>query len=136
MQHPFEVAAAVAFWIIGVVGLAGYGAASLVQVLPPIVLVLWQVGLVVASSLGAAAAMLARRQPLLALLCERIFLMGVAPLALVYAAAVLARSGVGGVVPAVYFTVYAVAAGVRLWQAQRYLTWRTRMVAALADGGD
>ena len=131
MQHPFEVAAIVAFWVIGAVGLGGYGAAALVQVLPTAALVMWQASLVVASSLGAAAAVLARRQPLMALLCERIFLLGVGPLAAVYAAAVLVRSGTGGIVPVVYFGVYAVAAMVRLRQANTYLRWRSQMIAEL-----
>lgn len=128
MRHPFEVAAIVAFWLIGLFGMAGAGSGTLALVLPVPFLLAWHGSLVVAATMGAMSAALAVRQPLTALLCERLFLFGVGPLALVYAAALLSVSGRRAAVPVVYFTVYAVAAFVRLWQAQVYLRWRRSAV--------
>lgn len=134
MRHPFEVAAIVAFWLIGLYGLVGRSSLAMAAVLPEPMLVVWQCGLVLAATLGGASALLAYRQPVTALLCERLFLLGIGPFALIYAGALVSRSGWEAFTPAVYFAVYAVAAVWRLYQVQKYLEWRRRMVEHVAPG--
>lgn len=130
MRHPFEVAAIVAFWLIGVLGLYGAivadraSSAALSRVLPDAMLIVWLLGLIIAATLGAVAAALAVREPITALLCERLFLVGIGGFAVIYVAALLARTGWESSTPVIYFGVYAVAAFWRLWQVHRYLRWR------------
>lgn len=137
VRHPFEVAAIVAFWTIGIIGLIGSGSRSLDELLSPTVLIAWHSTLVIASTLGGFAALVAKRAPLLSLLCERVFLGALIGLVPVYIAALLAATrgsdAVSVGVPVVYFGVYWIAAFGRLYQVQKYVRWRMRRAAAALE---
>lgn len=139
-RHPFEVAAIAVFLVVGVLGLFGEGTFTLAQFLSGPVLVVWFVGLVLSAALGGVAAAVATRWPILSLLCERLFLIGVGSFAVLYVIAAISRGDlwnhptvIPGTVSAVFsvalFTAYAVAAFWRLWQVQTYLHWRFHVAA-------
>jgi len=145
VRHPFEVAAIVAFLTTGILGLAGAGTFTLAQFLSGPLLIVWLVGLVLSASLGGVAVVAATRRPILSLLCERLFLVGVGSFATLYVVAAIARDGlwnppsvipgtVSTVFSVVMFTAYAVGAFWRLWQVQTYLHWWFKL-AADAKGG-
>lgn len=140
VRHPFEVAGIVAFWTIGLLGLISHGSESLDALLSPTVLIAWHSTLVVATTLGGFAVLSAKRAPLLSLLCERLFLVGLIGLVPVYVAglfvAAIPADRIGIIVPVVYFGVYWLAAIGRLWQVQRYIAWRKeRATTALEQLG-
>lgn len=144
-RHPFEVAAIVVFLVVGVLGLCGEGTFTLAQFLSDPILIVWLIGLVLSASLGGVAAVVATRLPILSLLCERLFLIGVGSFAVLYVIAATSRGDlwnhpavipgtVSAIFPVSLFTAYAAAAFWRLWQVQTYLHWRFAIAAEAQEG--
>lgn len=96
---------------------------SLAHTLGAVMLVVWQLSLAVSGVLGIVAAIMAKRDGLWSMLLERLALLMVAPLSLVYGAVVLGAGGWAAVNAASITGGYGLACIARAVQVQRTLSW-------------
>ena len=126
VRHPHQLFLMAASLVSGAVGLAYGGAASSGTVrtlLPPALVLVWQLTLVVSGTLGLLAAVLAYRDGVLSLLMERIALGSVGVLACVYALATQMTVGLPAVHIAAMTGGYGMACLVRMAQVHQVLRW-------------
>lgn len=108
----------------GVFGMLGAGTPpSLARTLDRPLLLTWYGALVVCGALAVAAAVTATRDPLWAMLLERLSLFVVGPMALVYSVVLSAVTGPAGVVAAAWAVGFGLACIVRGGQVQQSLSW-------------
>lgn len=97
---------------------------SIDALLTPALALVWKSCLLVSGALGVLAAMTARSSPATSLVTERLAVSVVGVFSVLYAFAIVGRSGVSGVSVALFLAAYGLACAVRYWQIRttvRYL---------------
>lgn len=125
----------------GALGLIYGGGSAVVQsLLPPPLVLLWQVTLLVSGFLGIGAAVLALRDPVTSLLLERIALVMVGSFAVIFGGVTQWKLGTDGLYVAAMTGGYGLACLARVWQVNQTLSWmrararsRAAAEAAAAD---
>jgi hypothetical protein len=124
VRHPFQVLMMAGCVWSGVFGMVGRGTPpSLARTLDSPVLFVWFAALVACGALAVAAAITATRDQLWSMLLERLALLVVGPLALVYAAVLTKATGPAGVVAGAWAAGFGLACLVRAGQVQQSLSW-------------
>ena len=124
VRHPFQVLMMGGAVLSGVVGmLATDGPPSLQRTLDGPLLILWQLSLAVCGLLGLIAAVMARRDGLWSILLERLALLVVGPLALLYAVVLIKQTSGAGMYTGTWAGGFGLACLARAVQVQAMLRW-------------